>query len=315
MDHVKDKQGLADQSVRPGTDANADAMDVIRLRYWQHILNEMLKGKKFKIPIHLAFGHEAAAVGLHRCVGAEDAICLTHRNVAYNLARSGSLDAILEHYRLEPNTARPGLMGSMNLAAVRTSIAYSSSILCNNLPVAAGIAMNRKLAKRAGVVFVVTGDGAMEEGAFWETLVFARSHGLALVIIVENNDYSMSSTIAQRRSDIDLEHVCTGAGLSYHHSQGAVVESAKAAIGAARAKAASGTPACVELDLSTFNQHAGPTPGWPDDPLRIALEDGLVVKNGPEDPVFNIQQMLGSAVFQQLSNQIMRTESSDKYLH
>ena len=155
----------------------------------------------------------------------------------------------------------------------------------------------------------------MEEGAFWETQVFARSHGLALVIIVENNDYSMSSTIAQRRSAIDLAQVCAGTGLNYHHADGAILGKAKAAIAAARAEAASGTPACVELELSTFNQHSGPTPGWPDDPLRIALEDGLIVKNGPEDPLYHIRQALGGAVFQQLANQIMKADSSDKYLY
>ncbi len=315
MDHVKDRQDLHDRNVKPNAEAKADAIDVLRLRYWQHILNEMLKRNQFKIPIHLAFGHEAAAIGLDRCIGAEDAICLTHRNVAYNLVRLGSIDAVLEHYRLEPKSARPGLMGSMNLAAERTSIAYTSSILCNNLPVAAGIAMNRKLAGKASVVFVVTGDGAMEEGAFWETLVFARSHGLALVIIVENNNHSMSSTIVQRRSGIDLAQVCAGTGLSYHHAEGAILGNVKAAIGAARAKAVSGTPSCVELELSTFNQHAGSTPGWPDDPLRISLADGLIVKDAPEDPVYHIRQALGSVVFQQLANQIMKADSSEKYLH
>ena len=41
----------------------ADAREVLKLRYWQHLINEMLKEKgNFKIPIHLAFGHEAAAV-------------------------------------------------------------------------------------------------------------------------------------------------------------------------------------------------------------------------------------------------------------
>lgn len=315
MDHVKDQLLPEDQGVEPESDANADAIDVLRLRYWQHLLNEMLKRKQFKIPIHLAFGHEAAAVALDRCVGPDDAICLTHRNVAYNLARLRSLDAVLEHYRLAAKPNLPGLMGSMNLAAERTAIAYTSSILGNNLPVATGIAMNRKLAGRAGVVFVVTGDGAMEEGAFWETLVFARSHRLGLVIIVENNNCSMSSTIDQRRTGIQLAQICVGVGICYRHAKGAIFSDTKTAISAARADAAEGNPACVELDLTTFNQHAGPTPGWPEDPLRIALEDGLLVKAVPEDPVYHIQQALGSTAFQQLTNQIMKAYSSEKYLH
>jgi len=289
--------------------------DVLRLRYWQHILNELLKRKSFQIPIHLAFGHEAAAVALDRVAQPPDAICLSHRNVAYNLARSKSLDAVLEHYRLQGPGAERGQMGSMNLAMEDSSIAYTSSILGNNLPVAAGIAMNRKLAARDGVVFVLTGDGAMEEGAFWETLIFARSHALKLVVIVENNDCSMSSTIAQRRSPIDLAQVCMGLDIVYRAVPGANLAEVEGALQSARREAGNGLPVCVELALRTFNQHAGPTPGWPDDPLHIALADGLMVREGIEDPVYNIRQALGEPAFIQLTQAIIEADGSDKHLH
>ena len=141
-------------------------------------------------------------------------VCLSHRNAVYNLVGTKLLATVLSHYQLTPKTNRASLMGSMNFSRPEGSaVAYASSILGNNLPVAAGIAMNRALSKTTSVVFVFTGDGAMEEGSFWETILFARSHQLPLVIVVENNDYSMSSTIAQRRSNIDLSKVCEGVGI------------------------------------------------------------------------------------------------------
>jgi len=292
-----------------------DALAVLRLRYWQHLLNEMLKQKQFTIPIHLDFGHEAAAVALDRCMGPHDTLCLTHRNCAYNLIRAKSLDPILSHYRLAQSQNWPGLMGSMNLASVGTSIGYTSSILGNNLPVAAGIAMNRTLTTAPGVVFVLTGDGAMEEGSFWETLVFARSHSLPLVIIVENDNHSMSSTIAQRRAAIDVAKVCAGVGVHYASAMGADLAKTKRALAEARAQAAERGPACVELQLKTFNQHAGPTPGWPDDPMRIALEDGLILKSMPEDPVHLIQTSLGAQEFERLADQVLKAEGHDGKLH
>lgn len=291
------------------------ASKVVQLRYWQHLLNEMLKRRMFKIPIHLAFGHEAVAVALDSIIDRSDALCLSHRNVTHNIAQAGSLDAVLSHYRLEPEPDRRSQMGSMNLAVDNSVIRYSSSVLGNNLPVAAGIAMNRIVTGRPGVSYVFTGDGAMEEGAFWETLVFARSHKLRLVVVVENNNYSMSSTIPQRRSAIDLQAVCAGVGVQYLHARGAFLRETSSTLAAARTAARSGAPACVELELSTFNQHAGPTPGWPDDPLRIALEDGLIIKHGIEDPVFNTMQELGSQAFEQICNKVMSADASEKYLH
>ena len=296
---------------QPGSAHKPGLVAVLRLRYWQHLLNEMLKLKQFKIPIHLAFGHEAAAVAMDLTLGPEDRLCLSHRNAAYNLARAKSLDAVLAHYRLKSYSAPGALMGSMNLATEGTSIAYSTSILGNNLAVGAGMAMHRILIKQPGVVFVCTGDGAMEEGVFWETLIFSRSHRLPLVIVVENNDFSMSSTIAQRRSAVDLSQVCAGVGYSYSRASGAVLDEVKAALGAARASAAGGLPACVELDISTFCQHAGPTPGWPEDPLRISIEDGLLIEDSPDDPVFHVKNALGDAEFRRLSAEIMDARAGE----
>jgi TPP-dependent pyruvate/acetoin dehydrogenase alpha subunit len=298
----------AQNQVHPDRISRDEAMAVLRLRYWHHLLNEMLKQRQFKIPIHLAFGHEAAAVAVDRSMEPDDRLCLSHRNVAYNLTRTGSLDAVLEHYRLARRTEAGALMGSMNLAVAGTAITYSSSILGNNLAVACGIAMHRTLVGRPGVVFVLTGDGAMEEGAFWETLVFSRSHKLPLVIIVENNDYSMSSTIAERRCHVDLSLVCAGIGVDYFKASGARVDDTKAAVRAARTRAAARAPACVELELSTFCQHAGPTPGWPDDPLRISLDDGLLVEDSPDDPVFHVREALGADEFQRISDLVMKAE-------
>ena len=305
INKMAQKSRLNANQVKLDTMAESDVLDVLRVRYWHHLLNEMLKKKRFKIPIHLAFGHEAAAVAMDRSMGSDDKLCLSHRNVAYNLARAKSLDAVLGHYELSLPSATGALMGSMNLATEASGIAYASGILGNNLAVAAGIAMHRSLIRRPGVIFVVTGDGAIEEGIFWETLIFSRSHRLPIVIVVENNDCSMSSTISQRRSRIDLSRICAGVGFQYFNEPGAIFSKVKTALGAARESAAAGVPACVELNLSTFCQHAGPTPGWPDDPRRIEIEDGLLVEDSPNDPLYHIRNTVGVNEFQRLSEQVI----------
>ena len=284
-----------------------ESIDLIRLRYFQHLLNEKLKAKQFnRIPIHLAFGREAIAVGLDLIMGMEDLLSVSHRNVAFNLARSKSLDSALNHYQLLPRPDRLGQMASMNLADDNTSIAYASSILGNNLGVALGIAMNRKLLNHSGVSFVVTGDGAMEEGAFWETLIFAKSHALKLVILIENDDHSMSSTIEQRRSAIDLSLVCAGLGVAYHNADGASLPDVKTVLTSARNDALNNVPAVVEFQVTTFCQHAGPTPGWPDDPMRIDLADGLLLSDKDNDPLNQLLKSIGSKKFNSLSEIVMR---------
>lgn len=287
------------------------ALDILRLRYWQHVLNEKLKANEFKIPIHLAFGHESAAVAMDRTMEVDDKLCLTHRNVAYNLAREKTISTILDHYHLLLPSEKGAHMGSMNLAAKATGIAYTSSILGNNLAVAVGVAMHRQLVSKPGVVFVMTGDGAIEEGVFWETIVFSRSHNLSIVIVVENNNCSISSTISQRRSSINLDHICAGAGIQYIKAEGAIYHETKNAFSFARISATSGVPVCVELNLSTFCQHAGPTPGWSGDPLRISIQDGLLIEDTPKDPLFHIRNEFGEAEFQLLLQQVVKAEGCE----
>lgn len=281
------------------------AREVVRLRYWQLRLNEDLKQKRFTIPIHVAIGHEAIAVAVHTAMEPADQLVLTHRNVAYNLARAGALEPIYHEYALEPTGVSGGQLGSMNLANPARGVMYASSILGNNLAVACGLALGQQMQHRQGCVIVLTGDGAMEEGPFYEGVVFAQSHHLPLVILVENNNYSMSSTIAQRRCPIAINRLCEAVGMPFQPLQGNEVTTYAAALRTLCAAAREGQPACLEVTLTTFNQHAGPTPGWPTDPKRINLEDGLVVNRSVNDPVFVIHQQLGAPRFDALAEDVM----------
>ena len=76
----------------------AIAKEILKNRMYQIKINEKYKEKKFKIPIHLALGHEAIAIAISKIMNANDKLILTHRNVAYNLARTGSLKPILDEY-------------------------------------------------------------------------------------------------------------------------------------------------------------------------------------------------------------------------
>ncbi len=115
----------------------------------------------------------------------------------------------------------------------------------------------------------------------------------------------MSSSIEERRCPIDLSLVCAGLGLPYRRASGVSLCDVKGALSAAREAASNGQPAVVELDITAFNQHAGPTPGWPSDPMRIALEDGLLL-GGDTDPLRLLHQALGSTEFDRLSEQVMQ---------
>jgi hypothetical protein len=115
----------------------------------------------------------------------------------------------------------------------------------------------------------------------------------------------MSSTIAQRRCPIAIARLCEAVGMPFQPLQGNEVMAYAAALRTLCATARQGQPGCLEVTLTTFNQHAGPTPGWPTDPKRISLEDGLIVDRSANDPVFVVQQQLGVMRFDALAEDVM----------
>lgn len=260
---------------------------VLNLRLWQMIINEDLKQNRYLVPVHVALGHEAIAVAVDEVLAPDDALLLTHRNMAYNLARERALDPVRRQYE-------QGALGSMNLANPQRGILYSSSILGNNLPVACGVAMTDKIAGRPAVTWVLTGDGALEEGSFWESLLFARSHRLPLAVIIENNDHSLASRIAERRSPVDLAALASSLDIAFLSLAGNQVEHYRASLAALRLWAAGGNPVLVEVQVKTLSNHAGPTPGWAADPKRISLEAGLVIEETPADPAWVARQCFPS---------------------
>ena len=269
-----------------------------KLRLWQMEINEELKNKRFKVPVHLGLGTEALVVAIASVIRSGDNLLLTHRNAAFNLVLAEDPRAVVREYEGLNNGLAFGQLGSMNLVNPESGVVYSSSILGNNISVACGCAYGHRITQSQNFTVVLTGDGAMEEGAFYEGLVFAKSHQLPLVVVIDNNDYSMASTTSERRCEIDLSLFCKSIGVDYLQLSDNDVQSYVAEFKGLRgAVRSSCSPAVVEVKTTLLNQHAGPTPGWPTDPMNVDILKGLVIYEDTSDPIFVIREKYGVEIF------------------
>lgn len=194
--------------------------EVRRLRRIQIEINKKISLDQFPVPIHLALGHEAVAVAVAASKRAEDQVLLSHRNVHYQLAFGATKEAIESEYSLNEAGVAGGILGSMNMMNPSVGNCYTSNILGNNLAVALGLGLAKKITGDAGIIWVVTGDGAIEEGAFYESLLIASSLKLPIIYLVENNGWSLATTIEARRIAINLEQLVNSLSGSYHFLQG-----------------------------------------------------------------------------------------------
>ena len=71
---------------------------------------------------------------------------------------------------------------------------------------AKGMVFANRLAKRSGCIFVMTGDGELQEGQFWESLVSAVNYGLHEITAIIDHNKLQSDTFVKNVSDLgDLE--------------------------------------------------------------------------------------------------------------
>ena len=56
----------------------------------------------------------------------------------------------------------------------------------------------KKINNKQGISIIITGDGAIEEGTFYESLLMASSLNLSVLFIIENNEWSLGTSINER---------------------------------------------------------------------------------------------------------------------
>ena len=275
---------------------------IIWLRLAQVLVNQRYKNGDFLVPIHLAIGHETIAVAIDAIMGTQDNLFLTHRNIHYNLVKMGTLKEELDEYYLKSNGLANGLLGSMNLSNPIKNINYSSSILGNNLPVACGFSLANKVKDINGVVIIVTGDGAIEEGSFYESLLFLKSNNLPSIIVVENNEWSLGTRIEERRANIDLSKLAGSLDIEYLFLEKNDPFEYREKLASIRSESLqSYSPVMVEVKLTTLgywykktednsegkfiNYHAGPAP-------EVVETEYPQLISSNEDPLFALTKYL-----------------------
>jgi TPP-dependent pyruvate/acetoin dehydrogenase alpha subunit len=189
--------------------------NIVKSRKFQIEINKKILENKITAPVHLAFGHEfVAGLVYENFDKKKDKILLTHRNIHYSSIFSK--DASNKYSKLYKNkNSNAKTKGSMNFTDSKSGIIYTSSILGNNLSVAVGVA--KTLKEKNGYCVCVTGDGGIEEGSFYESLTLARYLELPIIFLVENNDWSMATTIRERRSPIRLNLLAKSLDVHYKY--------------------------------------------------------------------------------------------------
>ena len=233
---------------------------MLRIRLVEESIANKYSEQKMRCPTHLSIGQEAIAVGVCSNLTNEDQVLSTHRAHAHYLAKGGCLNSMLAEVYGKVTGCSRGMGGSMHLIDKSVGFMGSTAIVGNTIPVAVGSALAMKINNKSSISCVFFGDGATEEGVFYESINFAIVRKLPVLFICENNFYSVYSGLEVRQpKERRIFEMVRAIGIEANYGDGNNVLEVSELTKAARDKIMSGQgPQFLEFDTYRWREHCGP---------------------------------------------------------
>ncbi len=233
---------------------------LVRLRLVEEYIAREYPNQAMRCPMHLCLGQEAVAVGAVHTLQTDDVLFGTHRSHGPYIASHASIEAmLLEMYGKEGGCCQ-GRGGSMHLRSNDTPFWGAIPIVGSALAIATGTALAHKMKKSQQVSMVLFGEGATEEGIFYESLQFAVLKQLPIVYVCENNGFSVNTPYEQRRpKHIKVHELVKAQGLQVFTGDGNnvfdVYNQCLEAVALTRSGAG---PVFLEFETYRYMEHCGP---------------------------------------------------------
>jgi TPP-dependent pyruvate/acetoin dehydrogenase alpha subunit len=237
---------------------------MFRIRRVEERIAEIYPTDKIKSPIHLSIGQEAPSVGLCEALRRTDVVFGTYRGHALYLAKGGDLNAMVAELYGKVTGCGRGKAGSMHLGWRAAGMMGTSAIVATTIPQAVGYAFAERMRGRDTVVAACFGDGAMEEGAFHESINFASLARLPVIFLCENNFYSIHTPLAKRVASANFCERALSYGAAVRKIENNDVLRTYLAVDAAARSIRAGEsgPWFLEIETYRWREHVGPGEDW-----------------------------------------------------
>jgi pyruvate dehydrogenase E1 component alpha subunit len=156
---------------------------------------------------HIYIGQEAIAVGTIAAVNPDDPIVLAYRDHGHALARGMDPKYCMAEMFGRIGGCAKGKGGSMHMFDADHYLYGGHGIVGAQTPLGTGLAFATKYedevingGKSNHVTLCYMGDGALNQGCFYEAMNLASLQDLPVIFVLENNRYSMGTSIERGTS-------------------------------------------------------------------------------------------------------------------
>jgi pyruvate dehydrogenase E1 component alpha subunit len=171
--------------------------EMLRIRRFEQASLKLYQQGKMGGFLHLYIGQESVAVGTCSLLGPNDHAITAYRDHGHALVVGMSMDECMAELLGKATGCSKGKGGSMHFFAPDKNYWGGHGIVAGQTPIGLGIAFALKYKGLKGCCLSYLGDGAVNQGVFHEALNIAALWDVPVVFVIENNQYSMGTSLAR----------------------------------------------------------------------------------------------------------------------
>jgi len=249
---------------------------------------------EMKTPMHMSMGSEHIATGILHALGERAIVFNSYRSHAPFLARTDDVAGFfLEMYgkKWGPNGGRAG---SMHITEPDFGHFLSSGIVAAQIPIAVGAAFAEKYNETDRIAVVFFGDGATNEGVFWESINLACLYRVPIIFVCEDNDLAVHTRKAQRNGYAgNLLSIIENYFITTFSSESTDVDDVVDIAEQAMKGIGAGIPAFIHWKYYRYLEHVGINSDHDEEYRSLDEYSSWIIK----DPVsIRINKLIGSGV-------------------
>lgn len=207
--------------------------------------------------MHLYIGQEAVSTGLIAAREPRDRVITAYRDHGVALNCGILANEVMAELLGKTTGISKGKGGSMHMADPDKNMWGGHAIVGGHLPIASGMALGDQYAGNDNVTICMFGEGATNIGYFHEGLNLAKTWGLRVLWVCENNQYGMGTSVERASAVSEIRQKAEGYGMKNSRVDGMdvmkVYEAAKDALEYVRTNS---DPYLLEVETYRFRGHS-----------------------------------------------------------
>jgi pyruvate dehydrogenase E1 component alpha subunit len=232
--------------------------EMLRIRVFEVEADRQYKKGKMGGFLHLYNGQESIAAGCASLMGDDDHMITAYRNHGHALAVGMNMNECMAELFGKATGCSKGKGGSMHFFAPDKNYWGGHGIVAGQTPLGLGLGYALKYKGLKGAAMCFMGDGAVNQGCLYESLNIAALFQIPVVYIIENNGYSMGTSL--ERSSVFkscLAERAEGFGVAWGQCDGTDIYEVRENVNAALEKARNECkPMMLEIDTYRYYGHS-----------------------------------------------------------